>query len=423
MFDFIVLAIFRQFISAGSLTVTIADQTPQTLKGAHSGPNAEIHIHDRRVLWRLVLEPDLAFGESYMDGRLTVPEGGLEPLMDFLMTNAEHWSKHWLGRLTLKLGQSFAFLQHLNPPSASKRNVAHHYDLTDDLFSSFLDPWRQYSCAYFHDDEDTLEQAQINKLARLAAKLDLNPGEKVPDIGCGWGGLARAMALCVQDTEITGITLSKQQLAYAKTAAAKTGLNGRLNFHLRDYRRQDGRFDKIISVGMLEHVGPQNFARYFDKVRNLLAPNGVAVIHSIGVHHRARPVNRWLTKYIFPGGYLPSVDQMIKATEGRGLKLLDLEIMRGHYAETLREWRLKFMEQKPKIEALYDSRFVRMWEFYLVGCEYFFRSQRGMVMQLQLSLDQNAVPKSRRYIGQREQKFRDKLWHQTHSGNENPSPK
>lgn len=301
--------------------------------------------------------------------------------------------------------------------------MAHHYDLTDQLFDSFLDPWRQYSCAYFHCDADTLESAQITKIARLAAKLDLKPGDRVLDIGCGWGGLSRALALCGHGTHVTGITLSNNQLAYARQAAAHAGLTERLSYHLRDYRDQTGSFDKIVSVGMLEHVGPHHYPSYFKQIRQVLAPQGVAVIHTIAVHHRAGPVNRWITKYIFPGGYLPSIQEIVGAAERQGLKLLDMEVLRGHYATTLKHWRHRFMSQKDVMTRLYDARFVRMWEFYLVGCEYFFRCQRGMVIQLVLSTDHTSIPSSRRYITDREKEFRTILCQTSPSGNANPSPK
>jgi cyclopropane-fatty-acyl-phospholipid synthase len=325
--------------------------------------------------------------------------------------------------VTLGLGNLLAVFRHLNLPGRSRRNVAHHYDLTDDLFDCFLDPWRQYSCAYFHSDEDTLETAQISKLARIAAKLNLQDGNRVLDIGSGWGGLARALATCRKDVSVRGITLSERQLSHARLAAQQAGMADALDFQLLDYRHQRGSFDRIVSIGMLEHVGPRNYATYFDRVAGLLAPGGVALVHSIAVHRRAAPVNRWLTRYIFPGGYLPSIEQLVRATSGRGWKLLDLEVMRGHYADTLRHWRLRFLANRDRIQELYDSRFVRMWEFYLLGCEYFFRSQRGMVVQLLLSDDHLAVPNSRAYLHDLETEFRAILCRNSPSGNAKHSPR
>ena len=317
-----------------------------------------------------------------MDGHLTVPENGLEPLIDLLMTNSNSWATHWTGRATLQIVNALAWLRHLNPLGRSRRNVMHHYDLSDALFDSFLDPWRQYSCAFFHSEEDTLETAQITKLAWLAAKLDLKPDDRVLDIGCGWGGLAMAIAGCAKEARVTGITLSDHQFSHA-----------------------------------CNMVGPQGYDSYFKKIRSLLADDGIAVIHTIGVQHKPGPVNRWITKYIFPGGFLPSIGQMIHHTEQRGLKMLDMEVMRGHYAETLRLWCLRFLDRRGAMRRLYDARFVRMWEFYLVGCEYFFRRQHGMVLQLQLAKDQMAAPMSRHYIRDRENKFKDRLWTLHPSGN------
>ena len=413
MFDLIAFTIIRTFIAKGTLRISLADRPPVTLSGPAPGPQASIHVHDRRTLWRLVMIPDLAFGEAYMDGCLTVPADGLDSLVDLLMTNSESWARHWAGRTTLSIVNFLAVLGHWNPRKKSRRNVAHHYDLSDALFDTFLDPWRQYSCAYFHDPDESLDTAQVNKQA----------GDNILDIGCGWGGLGKAMAACGRNTRVTGITLSRHQLEYARTRAADSGFEDRVSYHLRDYRDQSSMFQKIVSVGMLEHVGPANFSSYFNKIKSLLADDGLAVIHTIGVHHHARPVNRWITKYIFPGGYLPSVAQMIRNTEERGLKLLDLEIMRGHYAETLRHWRLRFLAHRAEMTKLCDARFVRMWEFYLVGCEYFFRRQHGMVMQLQLAKDQMAAPMSRHHIWKREQEFKDRLWTLYPSGQQKPFPK
>jgi len=423
IFDFLALAIIRRVVASGSLHLTDAGGTTHHLGRGADGPHARITVRDSPTLWRLAIKPDLAFGEAYMDGRLTVPKDGLEPLVDFLMQNAAHWSRHWSGRLTLLTGNAMAWMRHLNLKGRSRRNVAHHYDLTDDLFSSFLDPWRQYSCAYFHHPDDSLEIAQINKLARIAAKLNLQSGNKVLDIGCGWGGLAMALASCRENVTVTGITLSERQFCHARRAASDAGAENQLHFALRDYRNQTGLFDRIVSVGMLEHVGPRGIPVFFKKVRDSLVPGGVALVHTIAVHRRAGPVNRWMTRYIFPGGYLPSIRQLVAAAEGCGLKILDMEVMRGHYAETLRHWRLRFQAQHKRMTEIHDARFVRMWEFYLLGCEYFFRCQHGMVVQLQLSDNQQAAPQSRSYLVDLENEFRNRLCQHPLSGKKNPSPK
>ena len=423
MLERLALALLRRFIIAGDLTVTTPTGRHERLAGAGDGPIAEIQIHDRRTLTRLVIQPDLEFGEAYMDGRLTVGKAGLEPLIELLLVNSTSWKQHWAGRLTLRLGNILAWLRHLNPPGRSRHNVAHHYDLTDELFESFLDPWRQYSCAYFLSETDTLEEAQVTKLARLAAKLNLREGQRVLDIGCGWGGLARALARCRHGVRVEGITLSRRQLAVARQETDEAGLADRVSFSLRDYRQQQGHFDRVVSIGMLEHVGPRNYRTYFKKVADLLARDGVAVVHTIAVHGKSAPVNRWLTKYIFPGGYLPSIEQLVRATNRRRLKITDMEVMRGHYAETLKHWRLRFLENRDAIEDHYGSRFIRMWEFYLLGCEYFFRCQQGMVVQLQLAHDQFAVPGPRHYLQGLETEFRAVLCRKSPSGRESRYPK
>jgi len=416
MFDQLALTVFSQFIVCGELALRVGDGVPVVLRGAAPGPAASIHVADSRTLWRIVIKPDLAIGEAYMQGRLHIDNDDLEAFMHLLIANSKHWEGHWAGRLSLFISDRFATLFHLNLLRASKRNVAHHYDLTDALFASFLDPRRQYSCGYFSTADTSLEEAQVTKLARLAAKLNLQPGDRVLDIGCGWGGLAAAMMQCQPDVHVTGITLSERQLVYARNHLGKLAASDRVILALRDYRRQTGHFDKIVSVGMLEHVGPGNFGTYFRKVRELLNADGIAVIHSIGVHGRARPVNRWLQKYIFPGGFLPSLDQMVAATEMQGLKILDLEIMRGHYAETLKHWRMNFHANIEDVRNHYDDTFIRMWNFYLLGCEYFFRLQHGMVLQLQLAHNQMAAPANRRYIGDLQDKFRDILCKDSPSG-------
>ena len=410
------LSIFEQFLNFGCLTITIANGPCYRLNGKQDGPDVAIKLKSRRLFWRILLRPDLAIGEAYMDGSLIIEGNDLDPFMALLMANNSHWQNHWLSKLGLFAGNYLAFWQYFNLPGRAKRNVAHHYDLKDSLFDHFLDPRRQYSCGYFHDVSETIADAQINKLARIGAKLCLQPGHHILDIGCGWGGLANALYEMQPNISVTGITLSENQHAYARQKAQQDQRGRHLKFELCDYQHQRGVFDRIVSVGMLEHVGERHFNSYFASIARLLAPNGVALVHSIGVHQTARRCNRWLNKYIFPGGYLPSLEQMTRAAGQQGLKILDIEIMRGHYAETLRHWRRGFRANIAAVRGEYDERFIRMWEFYLAGCEYFFRCQDGMVFQIQLAHDHNAVPLTRRYISQDENQYRIRLCQKTRSG-------
>ena len=415
--------VLHQFLAVGQLSIALGDGPMHPITAGTAGPQAAIRLTHRRVLWRLMLHPDLAFGESYMDGDLQIESGDIDDLMALLVANREHWQNHWLARLVLALDTRLARFSGLNFPGRAKRNVAHHYDLKDSLFDNFLDPWRQYSCAYFRSPDEPLADAQITKLSRIAAKLRLQPHDHVLDIGCGWGGLAFALATVEPEAKVTGITLSENQLAFASDAVRTTPQANRISFALRDYRQQTGRFDKIVSVGMLEHVGAKHYDSYFASIARLLAADGLALVHSIAVSQRPRRCNRWINKYIFPGGYLPSLEQVSAAAIRHGLKITDVEIMSGHYEETLKQWRQAFFKNCASVRQHYDDRFIRMWEFYLAGCEYFFRSQAGMVCQLQLSHSYHATPLGRRYISQQEDKYRDILCKTDSFGKPPPSTK
>jgi len=413
----------RQFMAVGELSLAIGDGPAHQIKADTAGPKTAIRLAHKGVLWRLICHPDLAFGEAYMDGDLIIETGGIDGLMAFLLANIEPWKKHWLARVILAFDLRLARFSSLNFLGRSVRNVAHHYDLKDHLFDTFLDPWRQYSCAYFNAPTDSLNDAQITKLARIAAKLRLQPNDNILDIGCGWGGLAYALGTIEPQAQITGITLSQNQHDFACRHIQETPLSHHVRYELRDYRQQTGRFDKIVSVGMLEHVGARYFASYFASIAKLLAPNGLALVHSIGVTRTTHRCNRWINKYIFPGGYLPSLEQITATASQQGLKIMDIEVMSGHYEETLKQWRAAFFDNIALIRHHYDDRFIRMWEFYLAGCEYFFRSQAGMVFQIQLAHDYNAAPLGRRYIAQQEDRYRDILCKTTFFGNTPPSTK
>jgi cyclopropane-fatty-acyl-phospholipid synthase len=289
-------------------------------------------------------------------------------------------------------------LKQCNPISRARANVAHHYDLSDQLYDLFLDKDRQYSCAYFTSKDDSLEMAQENKKRRIAAKLLLDrPHLKILDIGSGWGGLGLYLA---EETgaDVTGVTLSVEQHKIAEARAAAAGLADRVRFHLCDYRQEPGQYDRVVSVGMFEHVGKKNYDEFFAKLNELLAIDGVALLHSIGYADAPAPINPFIRKYIFPGADLPTLSEVFAAVERAGLIVTDVEILRLHYAETLRHWRERFIANRQRIAALYDERFCRMWEFYLVLCEIGFRFRFNMVFQMQLTKRFDAVPLTRDYM-------------------------
>jgi cyclopropane-fatty-acyl-phospholipid synthase len=304
---------------------------------------------------------------------------------------------HWLPKL-LNLARALGRrLAQYNPAHRARQNVAHHYDLTDELYALFLDSDRQYSCAYFRSPEDDLETAQLQKKQHLASKMLLQPGQRVLDIGSGWGGMG--LHLAQNDlVEVTGVTLSEEQHKLSNERAAKAGLAGWVRFDLMDYRSVAGRFDRIVSVGMFEHVGVGHYGEFFAKVHDLLEDDGVAVLHTIGRADGPGATNPWINKYIFPGGYCPALSEIAAAVEKAGLYITDIEVMRLQYAETVRCWRERFVANRDRVVELYDERFCRMWEFYLVGAECNFRYGGHVVFQLQLAKSVTAAPETRDYI-------------------------
>ncbi len=385
----------RRIVQRGRLS--IIDAHGRRHEAGRDGPEVTIRLHDRALHRRLALNPFLSLGEAYMAGTLTIEQGSLYEFMDICAANSLQLYHSPLGR-ALTLGQTV--LRHLhqyNPAPRAQANVAHHYDLSDRLYDLFLDRDRQYSCAYFTHPHADLEQAQADKKRHLAAKLLLRPGVRVLDIGSGWGGLALSLAEAGA-AEVLGITLSEHQLAVSRERARQRGLADRVRFELRDYREQTGTFDRIVSVGMFEHVGVGHYPEFFRVVGDLLAEDGVAVLHSIGRMDGPGATNPWIRKYIFPGGYSPALSEVLPVVERQGLWVTDIEILRLHYAETLRAWRQRFTANRAQIAALYDERFCRMWEFYLVGSELAFRRLGHMVFQMQLAKRQDAVPLTRDYI-------------------------
>jgi cyclopropane-fatty-acyl-phospholipid synthase len=393
-------AILKRFISLGRLTVRWPDGRLTSYAGPPgSGPEAAITLRDAATIRRLIANPALAVGEAYMDGGLVPDERGIYHTLDVLVTNLNaNAAGHPVGRLRSTLRQLRRRIDQYNPARRAQRNVAHHYDLNGRLYSLFLDRDRQYSCAYFPRGDETLEEAQIAKKRHLAAKLCLDrPGLTVLDIGCGWGGLALTLARD-HGARVMGITLSTEQLNEARARAQAEGLADRVSFELLDYRAVDRTFDRIVSVGMFEHVGVVHYRAYCDTVARCLNPDGVALLHAIGRSDGPGFTNPWIAKYIFPGGYCPALSEVLPPIEKSGLFATDIEILRLHYAETLRNWRRRFAANRDTIASLYDERFCRMFEFYLSGSELAFRREGHMVFQIQLAHRQTAVPLTRDYI-------------------------
>jgi cyclopropane-fatty-acyl-phospholipid synthase len=339
-----------------------------------------------------------------MDGTLVVEQGSISDVLALLLAQDSKGMPPLWARSNWLLRYSTRRMRQFNPRRRARRNVAHHYDLDDRLYSLFLDADRQYSCAYFERPDQSLDDAQLAKKRHLAAKLLLRPGMRVLDIGCGWGGLALYFAeIC--DAHVTGITLSQEQLTHARMRAGEKGLVGSTEFRLRDYREAQGNFDRIVSVGMFEHVGVGFYDVFFRKCASLLDDEGVMLLHSIGRPEGPNVTNPWIAKYIFPGGYIPALSEVLPAIERADLLVTDIEILHFHYAETLRAWRERFLAHREQVERLYDQRFVRMWEFYLAASELTFRQHGMMVFQIQLTKRTGIVPITRDYIGQAEKRL------------------
>jgi cyclopropane-fatty-acyl-phospholipid synthase len=371
--------------------------------GDESGPAIIVRLADRWLEYGLVCNPQLVLGEAYMQGRFIVEKGTIYDFLDVILNNAElRPFPRWMCAIET-LRHLSKRVQQFNSVARSRTNVAHHYDIDRAIYELFLDPDKQYSCAYFQG-EGGLDEAQHSKKRHLAAKLALSRRQRVLDIGSGWGGLALYLAK-VADVDVTGITLSDEQLKFSRDRAAKAGLAQSVRFEMLDYRSPRGPFDRIISVGMFEHVGVGHFKAYFTKIRELLADDGVALVHSIGRFDGPTVTNPFIAKYIFPGGYIPALSEVLPAIERSGLIVTDIEILRLHYAETLRHWRERFRANWHKAEALLGVEFCRMWEYYLAASETAFRYQNLMVFQIQLAKRQGALPLTRDYIMQEEHRL------------------
>jgi cyclopropane-fatty-acyl-phospholipid synthase len=397
-------AFLRRLIRKGRLEVQTADGVVETY-GDGAGPPIGMKVLDRAAERRLMLDPALALGELYMDGRVVVSKGGLYDLLELGARNLhELEGEPWVKALA-KARFAFRGLHQRNNRRRAKRNVASHYDLDQRLYSLFLDSDRQYSCAYFEYPGQSLDDAQTAKKRHIAAKLLPKDGATALDIGCGFGGLALYLA-GVAGARVTGVTLSEEQFAVATDRARQTGLADRVEFRLQDYRDVGETFDRIVSVGMFEHVGVNRYDEFFTKARALLKDDGVMLLHSIGRNSVPGVTNPWIRKYIFPGGYIPSLSEVLPAVERAGLYVTDIEILRLHYADTLRAWRERFMARRDEAKKLYGEQFCRMWEFYLAGSETSFRVDGNMVFQLQLAKRQEVVPLTRDYLPEWEAELR-----------------
>ena len=371
--------------------------------GTPPGFKAGIHIKDGATVKRLALNPGLALGEAYMDETLTPVDCTIHDVLSVLIDNQNEVTLPILS-IAAKTGRLLRPILQANDAIRSKSNVAHHYDLNGRLYSLFLDRDRQYSCSYFTSDDVSLEDSQLAKKRHIAAKLKLDrPGLEVLDIGCGWGGMALTLAKEF-GAKVTGITLSEEQHAAARARADQEGLSGLVNFELIDYRSMHRQFDRIVSVGMFEHVGEPNYGTFFKTVKSCLKPDGVALIHSIGRFEGPGATNPWIAKYIFPGGYSPALSEVLGPVEKSGLRTTDIEILRLHYAKTLAHWRRRFAANRDAITSLYDARFCRMFEFYLSGSELTFRLSDHMNFQIQLVRKQEALPLTRDYMFEAERK-------------------
>jgi len=356
-----------------------------------------VKILDKKLHYKLFFRPDLYFGEAYSNGDIQIENGSLTDFLDIALMNIGRGELNFFSMLINKLYGSYRYLTNFNFIKKSKMNVAHHYDLSDDLYSLFLDPKKQYSCGYFINENDTLEDAQNNKIQHIIKKLNIKPNQKVLDIGCGWGSLAIDIAKST-NCEVTGITLSENQFNYCVKKAKKLNLENQVTFKLIDYRQLDEKFDRIVSVGMFEHVGRKFYKNFFNKIDNLLNDDGVSLVHTIGSVNPPRDPHPWITKYIFPGGYTPSLSEVVTPIEKAGLIVSDIEVLKLHYSHTLRHWKENCIKNKIQIINMFDEKFFRMWEFYLASCESAFKWGDQVVYQFQLTKNYMSTPNTRDYI-------------------------
>ena len=396
--------VLQSFIRHGTLRLTTAHGTVFEF-GDGTGAPVAVRFTTVAAQWAVLRDPELAVGEAYMDGTLVVELGSIADFLHLALSQDHSGKPPRWARLQWLVRYLWRRLAQFNPPTRARKNVAHHYDLDQRLYALFLDADRQYSCAFFEQPDQSLDDAQLAKKRHIAAKLLVEPGARVLDIGSGWGGLGLYLAeMC--GARVTGVTLSDEQFALSRSRADEKGLSGRVEFRLQDYRDIAERFDRIVSVGMFEHVGVGHYDVFFRRCAELLSDDGVMLLHSIGRSEGPGITNPWIAKYIFPGGYIPALSEVLPAVERAGLLVTDIEILRLHYAETLKHWRERFLAHRDDLERIYDERFIRMWEFYLAASEMTFREQGMMVFHLQLTKRQGIVPITRDYLAREEARLR-----------------
>ena len=416
--------LFAKLVHKGSISLCIGafDETMAWVAhGSQEGKTVKITLSSKRDLWKMTFRPELAIPEAYMEGRLGLVDTSIDDFIVFLFTNKQAFLTTNFGRFCHHVKQIKATLKRVISRGAARRNVAHHYDLKDELYALFLDDRRQYSCGYFTSPDDDIHKAQIQKIARIAAKLKLKNGAQILDIGCGWGELSYALSTLERDITTHGITLSENQWHYASQQVAARAPS-HVKFRLQDYRDEYLHYDHIVSVGMIEHVGLKALSGYVKVISRCLNDNGTALLHFIGKRRANKDLSPFINKYIFPGGYIPTLADISSAIAKTDLHITDVECWHTHYAQTLREWRTRCEQHKQAIITDFDERFWRMWLFYLVSCEYFFRLDEGVVYQIQLAKRRDVKPSTRYYIAAKEKKYAKILWQQNKIfGNQPPS--
>ena len=389
----------NKLFKKGGFVLVDANSKKYTIGSPDTLNPITVKLLNKKLHYQLLFHPDLYFGEAYANGTIKIENGTLTEFLNLALMNIARNEINFFSQLFNKLRGSYRFLTNFNFIKKSKQNVAHHYDISDSLYDLFLDSKKQYSCAYFKDENDSLETAQNNKIKHIIKKLNIKPNQKVLDIGSGWGSLAIDIAKSAQ-CEVTGITLSENQFNFSVKKAKELNLENQVNFKLMDYRQLNEKFDRVVSVGMFEHVGRKFYKTFFSKISELLNYQGVALIHTIGSINPPRDPHPWITKYIFPGGYTPSMSEVTGPIEKSGLMVADIEVLRMHYSHTLRHWKERFLSNKSKVIEMFDEKFFRMWEFYLTSCEIAFKWGDQVVYQFQLTKDHKSIPTTRDYIYQ-----------------------